>query len=167
MLKSPDGSASTKAIDNPKDYEACFRELCAECRRDLVIMAARPDPLIFNSAVIVEEISALTRRHAKARVRILISDTRDIARMRLQLIDLGKRLPSKIAIRKLTCELHSGNNDFAVGDRSGIFVKHGDDGCQGLYDASAPAEARNLLDEFNDLWERQSADIPDLMMLRL
>lgn len=154
-------------LDNVHDYQAYFRQLSTESSTQLVILTGKPDPLIFNNADIIEAISAVVRSHSKASVRVLIKDIRHIAKQPLQLVELSKRLSSKIMIRQLTVDRNSRYTAFAIGDRRQILVKHDEDNYQGFYNSSARAEARNLLEEFDDLWERQSADIPDLMTLRL
>ena len=154
-------------LDSPQDYREFYLRLCSEGVKECALICERLDPFIFNDGEIVDAISAMTRRHPKANVRVLVKKCRDIAKVRLKFVDLAKRLPSKIAIRKLTSEPQNKAIEYIVADRSLLLVRHNSDGYQGFYNSSARPEAQNLLEEFDSLWERQSADIPDLMTLRI
>lgn len=167
MARPSESCNTLTLLESQEDYRDYFATLFRSTRKDCAILCDKLDPFIFNDAAIVNGISDLVRQHPKAGVRVLTKNTRDIGKIRLQFLELSRRLTSKISIRKLKTEPQSKQMDYAIGDRELLLVRHNTDDYQGFYNISAKPEAQKLLEEFDYLWERQSADIPDLMTLRI
>ena len=156
-----------RRIEGSDDFIDAFKELCDNSQQELAFLFDELDALVFNDADLVNIISELLRKHPKAHLRMMLKRCRNIASRRNLLLDLAKRLPSKIVIRQLSIPPQNDSINYAVGDRSNLLLNRDIENYQGYLRIGAKAEAQNLLEEFNDLWERQSRDIPDIQQFRL
>lgn len=136
-------------------------------RRTLDILTAQVDPLLFGRRDICELISALARSNRHAEVRILVKDVKPTLANHHPLIALHQKLISKIAIRQLMVNPNNQHQAYIVIDQKQLLLQHHDGEYVGFYDSQAAPQAQALLEEFNELWRRQSSDILELRNLSL
>ena len=133
-----------------------FRELacalCVSCSRYLKIISPHLDHTIFDSLDVVDAISALARGDSHSRVQILIADSRPIIQKGHRLLNLSRRLPSSILIRKLSDHPEMNGQTVLVGDLDKVLFMPGEEG-PGFYDPDSRASAQQFTDKFDSLWE--------------
>lgn len=135
-------------------------------RRKLAILSQHLDHALFDRPEVVEAVSAFARSSPAVDVRILISDSSLIVSRGHRLVELGRRLDSRIDIRR-TAEDHApGEASFVVCDDQDFFLMPDFREYQALADAGDPVRARRLLEEFDHLWARSAPD-PELRILKL
>jgi hypothetical protein len=83
-----------------------------------------------------------------------------------RLIDLAQRLSSKIEIRKPIAEYADINRTFFVADEAGYVSRPLAERYEGVANFSDRLSARNLVNTFNEVWERSQQD-PQLRRLHL
>lgn len=136
-------------------------------RRQLDILTRELDPRLYNDELICESISNLARNHPKASIRLLIKNPKSVIQSRHRLIELHKRLSSKIQCRMTNTEPKDEARAYAIIDGTQVLLQHSDGDYDGFCNTDAKPEARALLEEFNWLWERQSNVIDELRTLSL
>ncbi len=148
-----------------------FRKHLLAClssgHRQLDILTNDLDPQLYDHELICKSISALARNHPKALVRILIKQPKLATQSRHRLIELHKRLSSKIHCRRARTEPKDEARSYIVIDGKQVILQHSDGDYDGFSNTEAKPEARALLEEFNWLWERQSDVIVELRTLSL
>ena len=135
--------------------------------RQLDILTKELDPRLYDDELICQSISTLARHHPKACIRLLIKKPKPATQSRHRLIELHKRLSSKIQCRMTKTELKNEARAYAIIDSTQVVLQHNDGDYDGFCNTDAKPEARALLEEFNWLWERQSDVIAELRTLSL
>ncbi len=136
-------------------------------RRQLDILTKELDPHLYGDELICESISALARNHPKASIRLLVKNPQPATQSRHRLIELHKRLSSKIQCRTTKTELKNEDRSYIIIDSTQVVLQHNDGDYDGFCNTDAKPEARALLEEFNWLWDRQSDVIAELRTLTL
>lgn len=148
-----------------------------ECVRGLLEALAWPlrtvrlysqelDHLLFDRSDVTDALSAFVRRGPPARLVILIHSSSSIVSRGHQLLELARRLDSKIEIRKVPSELAVDRHCCVITDERGYFLLPDRDEYQALANGYDPVQAARLAERFDYLWERSETD-PELRALRI
>ncbi|WP_152206876.1 GNAT family N-acetyltransferase [Marinobacter changyiensis] len=106
-----------------------------------------------------EILSALARRHRLSEVKLLIHDDKPLVKRRHQIVELMRRLPSKIELRLVNPDHPCGSQPFMLADRSALVYRHGFDTAEGFANFSAPGHVKRLADNFQRMWESGSPSL--------
>ncbi len=151
-------------VQYPHPFDELAVALCDGAARHLCIQSPRLDHEAFDNPELVRAISALVRRSRQTEVRILISDSRGLVARGHRLLELARRLPTSVQIRKLGEHPDWNGETIVIRDRDGVLYKSGDSGHVGFYEPDSRASTRRHLERFNELW-RYSVEDPDLRSL--
>ena len=149
----------------PGPFAELLISLCASASRYLRILSPALDHTVFDNAELVDAISALARRDSHSQVHILISDSRPIIQHGHRLINVARRLPSSVVIRKLSQHPEMTGETVIVRDLTGVLYMPGDEG-PGFYEPDSRAAAQHYIDKFELLWQRAVLD-PEFRRLGL
>ncbi|MEZ5557403.1 MAG: GNAT family N-acetyltransferase [Pseudomonadales bacterium] len=135
-------------------------------RRHLQLLSQTLDHSLFDQPAVVDALSRFVRSGPPATLRVLVYDTSLMVSRGHRLLELARRLDSKIDIRRVPDELQTRDDSFATWDATGYWLMpdHRDYTC--LCNAYDPVQAARFGEQFTYLWERSAAD-PDLRLLKL
>ena len=153
------------AFDQEGDCRAALGAIVGCAHRQLAILSPGLEGALFATPSFVASVSELARRAAATHVRILVEDPRAIAEAAHRLLELARRLPSKIEIRRLPdddVEAHPGT--FVVADEEAYWMVPDRDAFAGVSNTYDRVEARRLVELFDRLFAR-SVDDPELRLL--
>lgn len=150
----------------PSPFDRFAAALCESASRHICIQSPKLDHAAFDSADLVDALSALARSSRQAQVRILISDSRGLLGRRHQLLQLARRLPSVVHIRKLAEHPQWNNETVVIRDRDGVLYKPGGSEHDAFFEPKSRASTARHLELFDDLW-RYSLEDPELRSLSL
>jgi phosphatidylserine/phosphatidylglycerophosphate/cardiolipin synthase-like enzyme len=153
-------------IDYPSPFDRFVISLCESASRHVCIQSPKLDYAAFDNSDLVDALSALARRSRQAEVRILISDARSIIGRGHRLLQLTRRLPSVVRIRKLADHPQWNNETVVVRDRDGVLYKPGGSDHEAFFEPASRASTLRHLDLFNELW-RYSMEDPELRSLHI
>lgn len=166
--KPPTGVASNaiRALRSELDCRLAVAEMIASARRTLLILSPSLDPALFASPGCLSAVSTFARRSRHARAQILVEDTKAIASDNHALLELARRLPSKLEMRRLPEDVAPPRSNFIVVDTRAIWVQPDRDAYLGWWNLNDRVEARRLTEQFTALYQRASDD-PELRLLNL
>lgn len=124
------------------------------------------DHALFDRADVTDALSAFVRHGPPARLQILIHSSHSIVSRGHQLLELARRLDSKIEIRRVPGELATDRASFVLADERGYFLLPDHREYQAMANAFDPVQTGRLAERFDYLWDRSETD-PDLRVLRL
>ncbi len=159
-------SNTLRALRSELDCRSAVSEVIASARRTLLIMSPSLDPALFASPDCLSAVSTFARRSRHARAQILVEDTKAIASNSHPLLELARRLPSKVAMRRLADDVAPPRANFVVVDGRAIWLQPDRDAYLGWWNLNDRVEARRFAEEFAALYERASDD-PELRLLTL
>lgn len=137
------------------------------CARRVVSIASPDlDRTLFGDDGVVELLSDFARRNRHVRVRVLVEEPKAIADEAHPLLDLARRLPSKVEIRKQSDDRTPSRRNYVIVDGTAVWIQPNRGEYVGRHNVHDRVEARRLTDEFTELYER-SIDDPELRRLDL
>jgi hypothetical protein len=153
-------------IKYPRPFDEYAVSLCQSATRYICILSPQLDHAVFDSSTLVDALSALARRSRQTQVRILISDSRPLVTRGHHLLQLARRLPSTIHIRKLTEHPQWNNETVVLRDRDGVLYKPGGSDHDAFYEPDSRASTSRYLELFDELW-RFSVEDEELRSITL
>jgi predicted GNAT family N-acyltransferase len=154
------------AFDSESGCRAAVDLVLTSARRTAVLLSPFLDPALFASDQCLATVSNFGRRSRHTSVHILVEDTRAIAANNHPLLELARRLPSKILIRRLPDGREPMKRSFLVVDSEAVWLQPEYDAYVGWANLHHRVEARRLHDDFTWLFERSTED-PELRLLSL
>lgn len=153
-------------LDTLSEQVACICAMTEQSLRHLRIYTPNLESELYDNGDFASAVSRLARSSRFAEIRILIEDTRLIIARGHALLELHRRLPSSVAIRKLTMDIHSLDQPFMIADEAGIFLRPEDGEGPSFANFCDRVKAKSLIELFDPLWDRCSPD-PDLRRLSM
>ncbi len=150
--------------------EAACREAILDClekpMRYILIYSQSLDHGLFDRPSIVTRLSTFVRNFKNAKVQILIHDSNLIVDRGHALVELSRRLDSKIAIRKVPSEHSNTLESFIVWDDAGYVCLPDYRDYQAFSDVYDPVAAKRFIARFRGIWGASSTD-PELRVLKI
>ncbi|MCG7199367.1 GNAT family N-acetyltransferase [Marinobacter pelagius] len=111
-----------------------------------------------------ELISALARRHRLSEVRLLIHDDKPLVKRRHQLVELMRRLPSRMELRLVNEDYPVADQPFMLIDREGVLYRHDFYKPDGFCNFSDSGRVKLLAETFQRMWDcgRSSLELRQL-----
>ena len=141
------------------DCRAALDAVVGCAHRRLSVLSPNLESALFATPSFVDAVSEFARRAAATHVQILVEDSRAIAEAANRLLELARRLPSKIEIRRLPdddVEAHPGS--FVVADERAYWVVPDRDAFAGFSHCDDRVEAKRLVEAFDRLFARSVED---------
>ncbi|GAB6044126.1 DUF7931 domain-containing protein [Endothiovibrio diazotrophicus] len=147
-----------------EENAAAAARLATAARRSLHLFTRDLDPHLYNRPEFLDEVRRLALGGRRARVEVLVLDSRRAVLDGHRLIELGRRLSSFIELRKLHGDYGERLETFLIADERGLLYRRQADLFEGKVDFNAPAEAAQLLRLFSEAWSKSHPD-PELRHL--
>ncbi len=111
-----------------------------------------------------EVLSALARRHRLSEVRILIHDDRPLVKKRHRIVELMRRLPSRIELRLVNGQYPVEDQPFVLADREALLYRHDFYKPEGFANFADSGRVRLLSESFQRMWDagRNSLELREL-----
>ena len=111
-----------------------------------------------------ELISRLARGHRLSEVRLLIHDDKPLVKRRHQLVELMRRLPSRIELRLVNDDYPVEDQPFLLADRAGVVYRHDFYKPEGFAKFADGGRVKLLSESFQRMWDagRSSLELREL-----
>ncbi|KPQ30336.1 MAG: putative acyltransferase [Marinobacter excellens HL-55] len=111
-----------------------------------------------------ELISAVARRHRLSDVRLLIHDDKPLVQRRHQLVELMRRLTSRIELRLVNQDYPVEDQPYLLADREGILYRHDFNKPEGFANFAASGRVKLKAEAFQRMWDaaRPSLELREL-----
>lgn len=124
------------------------------------------DPRIFDTNEFIEATKNLALASTRSKVYILIQDPTVVVTRGHRIVELARRISSHIFIHRADEEDQERIDSYMIVDEVGLIRRPHADRFEGSVEFYNPGDARLLLKEFRDAWERSSPE-PELRRLHL
>jgi len=94
-------STFLQGISYPHPFDELAIGLCQSASRQICILSPTLDRKAFDNAELVQALSALARQGSQSTVRILVQDSRAIVQHGHRLLELSRRIPTKVKLHRL------------------------------------------------------------------
>ncbi len=111
-----------------------------------------------------ELLSALARRHRLSEVRLLIHEDKPLVKRRHQIVELMRRLPSRIELRLINDGYPVEDQPFLLADREGVVYRHDFYKPEGFANFADGGRVKLLGEAFQRMWDasRNSLELREL-----
>lgn len=140
--------------------------LIAQGRRSIEIISRHLDPPIYDTAEFADALRRFVLDSRRARVNIIVMDSRPILATGHRLINLAQQLSSFIEIRNPAAKHVSYNCAFLLADRIGSVHRPLADRFDGTVNFGDRRVALELGETFDEMWTHAEPD-PNLRRLRI
>ena len=140
--------------------------LASQAQKSLCILTRDLEHAVYNSPDFAEALTRLAVLSRYTTIRILLHDSTAVVRRTHRLVDLSHRLSSSIHIHQPHEEHRNITQAFLVADETGYLRRVLSSRYEGTACFHAPAEARELAQLFDRIWEKSAPD-PELRRLYL
>ena len=167
----PDGSGKTTNLgqtnfDDRKEALQALIHYLAKPRRTLYLYRQHLDSSLFDNTEVIAELSAFVRKAAPNQLKVLIHSSQLAVARGHRLVELARRLESKIEIRLVPGELTGEDRTYLCWDNNGYWLLPDYSSYQGQTSDADPVIASRLAGDFERCWQRSLSD-PELRLLGL
>ena len=151
-------------LNADRDQLEAMRTMAEQATRRLWIYDTTLSHALYDDSVLEEAVSRLARRSRHSDIRFLIHDDTPLVGRRHGLVELMRRLPSRMALRLVNTSYPHGDRPAILVDDSGVISRHDFNGPDGFANASAPRRVRPFAETFERAWEygRNSLELREL-----
>lgn len=156
-----DNYSEYKLAETSTELRITRREECAEvtvamaaqAKSEILIFSDELEPDLYNSNAFVDAVRHMLAEDSNATVHILVFDISRVVQRGHKLIDLSRRVSSRVEIRQLSKKYH---HAFMLVDGIGLVNRRRAERFETLAYFYNPAEAINLQRFFQSVWETSS-----------
>lgn len=141
-------------------------DLTAQAERSLLLFSRTLDPRIYDQQPFLDGIQRLAMFSEHSRIRILLLDNQRLVKYNHRLLEVARRLTSRIELRRPIAEYAERGDEYLVADLSGYLYREHAGEYDGHADFHDLLQAQQLQDQFDEAWEHAQPD-PDLRRLYL
>jgi len=154
----PHGGTALRLTDLLSIREACLR-LAAAAQRELLVFSRDLDPDLYDQLPFLDAVRRLALACPRSPVRALVFEPLAPVRTGHRLIGLSRRMPSRIAIRRVAEDFRTRVDAYLISDDTGYCLRRLADRHAALVEWRAPGAARRLRADFDEIWEHSDEDI--------
>lgn len=149
------GEAAT--LEGRAALASALLALATRAERDVLLLSFDFDRVLYGSEAFVEAIRRLGLSSERARIRVLINQPKPAMKGAHRLVELGRRMPSRIAFRELNEERRTAHRgDWLIVDERHLIERGSPDAPTARQQPDAPLLARAKVKAFMELWEASS-----------
>ena len=148
------------------DYQTALLDLIQQTERHLLILSYNLDPDIFDTAEMSDQLSRLARRNRYSEIKILVVDTSQMVKKGHRVVELQRRLPSSISLRRITDNNIIMKENWVIADNIALIHQSVQEPelCWGNFYNRPLAEDYAM--QFQHLWQHAQED-PEIRQLEI
>jgi|GEM_PF-3702346 len=149
-------------LDTLEDHQDHIVQLLNKGQYSVLLMSEELNPHLFEQTEVIESLSRIARNGAVTDVRLIIKNPQAMVDNNPKLLNLARRLPSKISIQTLTIDPPD-NKAFMLVDENSMWLQHdhqiisGEN--TGFANSDARAEVKQYKERFKELWRYSQSDV--------
>ena len=161
-----DWNETLTRISYPRPFDQLAVAQARLARRELRILSPLLDPRVFDQDDLLAALRQLLRHTRMSRVQVLVQDARAVVQRSHGLLQLARRLPSSVEMRRLSEHADWRGDTLVIRDRSGLLALPASETDPGFYRPDDRARCETALGRFDELWRAGVVD-PEFRALQL
>ncbi len=140
--------------------------MAGQAERSLLLFSRALDPRIYDQQPFLDALHRLVMHSHRSQVRILLVDNHRLVKYNHRLLELARRLTSRVELRRPIAQYAEHGDEYLLVDHRGYLYRDHADEYEGSTDFYAPLETRRLGERFREAWQHSQPD-PELRRLYL
>lgn len=133
-------------------------QMLQQARQTLYIYAQLLDPPVYNQQEIYDALLTLATNNRHVKIQILVQDTQKIMHSAHRLIELSRKIPSFLQIRKIHSDFVASAQCFMIADDTGLILRSQYTRYEAIANFKVPLECKKYLALFTEVWEKSVVD---------
>lgn len=146
------------SLSSSNDHLAMTDHMVSQARRSIRIFTRELDPLLYDRGEFANACKQLALRSRYARIEILAFESQAIIRKGHRMVDLARRLSSRIEIREPEIYYEKHLQTFITFDEKAYIYRSYADRFEGVANFNDSRETRELEKLFKEIWLRSHVD---------
>lgn len=151
--------AETLDFTTRAENGALAQRLVSQARRELVVLTPDLEAAVYDATAFLDAVARLSTRSRHSSIRVLVADPTRALKYGHRLIELARRFTSSIQVRKPPPEHRDFCHAYLIVDRLAVLHKKDSNRYAGHANVHNPLLARQLLKEFDPIWDLSQADV--------
>lgn len=153
-----DWNEAVSGLRYPQPFDQLVIAQARLARRELRILSPQLDPRVFGQEALESSLRKFLRQGAATKVNILVEDARALVSRGHRLLQLARRLPSSVEIRRLAEHPDWNGDTLVLRDRRGMLALPASETDPAFYRPDDRPRCEAELARFEDLWRVASID---------
>jgi hypothetical protein len=145
-------------LDSRAGVSAVAERMADQASRSLLLHTENLEPAVYDRSAFLEAVSRLARSNKHARIWILVQDPGQAVRSGHRLIELSRRVSTRIQIRRPGQEYRNFHETFLLADSSGYLHRKHANRYEGIANFNDPGKVADWVKYFMEVWERSEPD---------
>lgn len=141
-----------KIVAGAAEIRAAVIDIVLHAERTVSILTPDLEPEIYEHEDFLDAMKRFVLAKSFARVRVLITEPERTIKNGNQLVQMGQRLSSYIAMRNLSDSLRPERQAYCIADTSSVLYRSDHSTGDGMVALHAPEIAKLYLTEFDEIW---------------
>lgn len=154
------------SLESKVDFQNAALDLALKARRTICILSFDLEHVLYDHDDTIRAFSRMVRHNRANEIRVLVTDSYRAVKFGHRLVELARRLPSYIHLRRTHSDYADHNENFMVVDDMAILYRPSYELYTGFVDYKGIPIAQQKQLWFNEIWERSSED-PSFRQLSL
>ena len=157
---------NTHLFSTPVACKELTSNMLSQAETKVRILSHHLDSKIFDSEEIRDAISKLARKNHRSEISLLVVDERPLLSQTQRLIELMRRLPSRINLKVINKSYPYDDSSMILVDRYGVIFQKDNSVYDGFANFNDPGRVKQLSEVFDQLWS-YATDSLELRQLKL
>jgi hypothetical protein len=155
MIQNTDNANQAEAVEGAAAFAAKAVQMTGGAVKDLRLFSEALDGRLWGSSDLADALRAFLLRSDFARLRILVNEAQSAVRNSPRLIELGRRLSSRVELRQPPYERRQNyRGEYLVADRSVLLERREPGALTAKFWVQAPAVIQLQITSFDELWDQ-------------
>jgi predicted GNAT family N-acyltransferase len=148
-------------FERPQQLVELMHSLAGQAQQRLWLYDNTLDFDLYGQPRFCELVSQIARRHRLSDVRLLVQDDKALTQRQHGLVELMRRLPSRIELRLLSDGTPPNKEPFVLADRQGVLYRHEFGSHKGFANFADGGRVKRLEERFLQMWNtsQRSAEL--------
>lgn len=138
-------------------HEVCQQvaiDLVAQARRSLCLWSRDLERRVYDCPEFITAVRILACRSRFSSVRLLVHDPKAVTQHGHRLLELARRLSSRIELRQVATDYQEYAAAFLIVDEMGLMLRPNAERYEGFFSFKTPLKAREQHHFFNEAWDK-------------
>ena len=153
-------------LDSLQDNRDVSLSMVQQAKRSLLIFTQDFDALVFDRPAFIDAVKDVAIRDQHSFVKIVVKDSSKAVLHGHRIVELARRLPTHLQIRKASNEFREYSSTYLIADETGYLRRPHADRYEGVAQFNARDDCKHLMGFFENAWEKAEPD-PELRRLHI
>ncbi len=153
-------------VPYPRPFDQLVIAQLRQARRELRLLSPTLDPRVFDGEAVLAALRRFIRESRRSQARVIVQESRPLVQSGHGLLQLARRLPSRIELRVLREHGDWNGDSQVIRDRDSLLALPGGESSPALYAPEDRPRAERAVERFDELWRAATVD-PEFRALAL